>query len=157
VSLHKSEISKKTREIKDRREKVKFLHLQSMTETEIANELKTSGYSVDQATVSRDLKALKEEASTEFIYKLAKSDLAYYYKNEIDSIDQIKRESWNIYKKTNNDTLNMDKIKLAVLKLIADCSESRFRMLSEGPGIMALRALDERLNNIEQGFQEQEN
>ena len=42
-----------------------------MTESEIAQELK-----VNQSTISRDIKALKE-LSQQFIYDLAKSDLAY--------------------------------------------------------------------------------
>jgi IS30 family transposase len=45
-----------------------------MTETEIAKEL-----GVDQSTISRDIKVLKE-LSQRFVYDLAKSDLAYYYK-----------------------------------------------------------------------------
>jgi transcriptional antiterminator len=42
-----------------------------MTESEIAQELK-----VNQSTISSDIKALKE-LSQQFIYDLAKSDLAY--------------------------------------------------------------------------------
>jgi regulatory ArsR family protein len=147
LSLHKSEAYK----IKQRREKVALLHVQSMTESDIAKELRC-----DQATVSRDLKALREEVSTQFIYDLARSDLAYYYKYSLDSIEQVRREAWNIYKHTNDETLNTDKLKLAALKLIAECSESRFRMISEGPSIMALRGLEERLANIEQNQQKLE-
>jgi IS30 family transposase len=50
---------------------------QSMTETEIAEQL-----NVDQFTISRDVKALKE-MSQRFVFDLAKSDLAYYYKYDI--------------------------------------------------------------------------
>lgn len=147
MSLHKSEVTKKRREIEERKDKIKFLHLQSLSESQIADQL-----GCDQSTVSRALKELREEASTEFIYRLAKSDLAYFYKNEIDTIDLIKKECFSIYNKTNDSTIQTDKIKLAALKLIADACESRFRMLTEGPGIMALRALEERLANIEQSF-----
>jgi IS30 family transposase len=49
-----------------------------MTESEIAQKL-----NVDQSTISRDVKALKQ-LSQQFIYDLAKSDLAYYYKQSID-------------------------------------------------------------------------
>jgi IS30 family transposase len=49
-----------------------------MSETEIAKEL-----GVDQSTISRDIKILKE-LSQRFVYDLAKSDLAYYYKQCID-------------------------------------------------------------------------
>lgn len=47
---------------------------QSMTETKIAEQP-----NVDQSTISRDVKALKE-LSQRFVFDLAKSDLAYYYK-----------------------------------------------------------------------------
>ena len=57
--------------IEERRRKVASLLAQSMTETEIVQEL-----NVDQSTISRDVKALKE-LSQQFVYDLAKSDLAY--------------------------------------------------------------------------------
>lgn len=47
---------------------------QSLTETEIAKKLK-----VDQSTVSRGIIVLKQN-SQQFVYNLAKSDLAYCYK-----------------------------------------------------------------------------
>jgi IS30 family transposase len=46
-----------------------------MTETEIAEQL-----SVDQSTISREVKPLRE-MSRQFVFDLTKSDLAYYYKN----------------------------------------------------------------------------
>ena len=63
--------------IEERRRKVSSLLAQSMTESEIAQEL-----NVDQSTISRDVKGLKQ-LSQQFIYDLAKSDLAYYYKQSI--------------------------------------------------------------------------
>jgi Trp operon repressor len=71
--------------IEDRRRIVATLLAQSMTETEIAQELK-----VDQSTISRDIKALKE-LSQRFVFDLAKSDLAYYYKQCIDGIEEVRR------------------------------------------------------------------
>jgi IS30 family transposase len=65
---------------------VASLLAQSMTETEISKEL-----GVDQSTISRDVKALKE-LSQQFVYDLAKSDLAYYYKQCIDGIEEAKRK-----------------------------------------------------------------
>ena len=44
----------------------------SMTESEIAEQL-----SVNQSTISRDIKVLKQ-LSQKFVYDLAKSDLAFY-------------------------------------------------------------------------------
>jgi IS30 family transposase len=57
--------------IEDRRRKIAILLAQSMTETEIAQEL-----NVNQSTISRDIKMLKE-LSQRFVFDLAKSDLTY--------------------------------------------------------------------------------
>jgi transcriptional regulator with XRE-family HTH domain len=120
---------------------VSSLLAQSMTESEIAQEL-----NVDQSTISRDVKALKE-LSQQFIYNLAKSDLAYYYKQCIDGIEEAKREAWRIYHDNNNEV--SVKEKLSALKLIVEANESRFKLLSEGPSILAVKSLEERLNKIE--------
>jgi IS30 family transposase len=56
--------------IEDRRRRVASLLAQSMTETEISKKLK-----VDQSTISRDIVVLKK-MSQQFVYDLAKSDLA---------------------------------------------------------------------------------
>jgi IS30 family transposase len=125
--------------IEIRRRKVASLLAQSMTESEIAQELK-----VDQSTISRDVKALKE-LSQKFVYDLAKSDLAYYYKQSIDGIEEAKREAWRIY---HNNQVSL-KEKLATLKLIVESNEARFKLLSEGPSVLAVKSLEERLNKIE--------
>ena len=83
--------------IEERRRKVASLLAQSLTETEIAQEL-----NVDHSTISRDIKVLKE-LSEQFVYNLARSDLAYYYKQSIDGIEEAKREAWKIYHNNNNE------------------------------------------------------
>jgi transcriptional antiterminator len=67
--------------IEERRRKVASMLAQSMTKTEIAEQL-----NVDQSTISRDIKALKE-LSQQFVF-----DLAYYYKQSIDGIEAKKEE-----------------------------------------------------------------
>ena len=54
-----------------------------MSETEIAKKLK-----VDQSTISRDVKVLKK-MSQQFVYDLAKSNLAYCYKQYLDGIEEV--------------------------------------------------------------------
>lgn len=114
---------------------------QSMTESEIAQEL-----SVDQSTISRDIKALKE-LSQQFVYDLAKSDLAYCYKQCIDGVEEVKRNAWLML----NNELKNPKDKLLALKLIKECNEAKFTLFKDGPSIMNLKALEERLNKIESG------
>jgi IS30 family transposase len=128
--------------IEERRRKVSSMLAQSMTESEIAQQL-----NVDQSTISRDTKALKE-SSQQFVYNLAKSDLAYYYKQSIDGIEEAKREAWKIYHDNNNNEVSV-KEKLSALKLIIESNEARFKLLSEGPSVLAIKSLEERLNKIE--------
>ena len=86
--VHKLNLTAHNFKIEERRRKVSSLLAQSMTESEIAQEL-----NVDQSTISRDVKILKE-LSQQFIYDLAKSDLAYYYKQCINGIEEVKRKAW---------------------------------------------------------------
>jgi IS30 family transposase len=127
--------------IEERQKKVSSLLAQSMTESQIAEEL-----NVDQSTISRDIKVLKE-LSHQLVYDLAKSDLAYYYKQSIDGIEEAKREAWRIYRHNNNGISVTEK--LSALKLIVEANEAKFKLLSEGPSILAVKSLEERLTKIE--------
>jgi DNA-binding transcriptional ArsR family regulator len=139
--VHKVNLAAHNFKIEDRRRRVASLLAQSMTETEIVQKL-----NVDQSTISRDIKTLRE-LSQHFIYDLAKSDLAYYYKQCIDGIEEAKREAWRIYHHNNNEF--SVKEKLSALKLIVEANEAKFKLLSEGPSVLAIKSLEERLNKIE--------
>lgn len=125
--------------IDERRRQVSSLLAQSLTETEIATKL-----NVDQSTISRDIKILKE-MSNRFIFDLAKSDLAFYYLQCIDGIEQVKKETWKIL---NDDSLST-RDKLYALKLVKECNESKFNLFKEGPSIMNVQSLENRLVTIE--------
>ena len=127
--------------IEDRRRRVASLLAQSMTEMEIAKKLK-----VDQSTISRDIKVLKK-MSQQFVYDLAKSDLAYCYKQCLDGIEEVKRRGWDIFNGMNNNLMTRDK--LLALKLIMECNEAKFALFKEGPAIMQVKSMEERLANIE--------
>jgi DNA-binding transcriptional ArsR family regulator len=128
-------------EIQERRRKVASLLAQSMTETEIACEL-----GVDQSTISRDIKALKE-LSQRFVYDLAKSDLAYYYKQCLDGIEAVLKKGWEMFNNSSGELTSRDR--LFALKVIRECNESKFALFERGPSIMNIKALEERLNKIE--------
>jgi DNA-binding transcriptional ArsR family regulator len=108
-ALHILSLTLHKYKIEDRRRRVASMLAQSMTETEIAKKLK-----VDQSTVSRDIKTLKK-MSQKFVYDLAKSDLAYCYKQCLDGIEEVKRKSWDIFNKVVNLS---PKDRLLALKLI---------------------------------------
>src|SRR6185312_11665338 len=130
--------------LEERRRQVAFMLAQSMTEQEIADKL-----GVDRSTISRDIKALKL-LSQRFVFDLAKSDLAYYYKQCINGIEEVRRKCWEIFKGQNNNNSNLTpKDKLLALKVIRECNEAKFALFKEGPSIMHIKSLEERLQNIE--------
>jgi Holliday junction resolvase RusA-like endonuclease len=132
--------------IEDRRRRVTSLLAQSRTETEIATELQ-----VHVSTISRDVTYLRKQ-SQQFVYDLAKSDLAFYYKQCLDGIEEVRRKSWEIYNGDNhcqNNSLINTKDKLLCLKLIKECNEAKFDLLKEGPSITNRRSLEDRISKIE--------
>jgi Holliday junction resolvase RusA-like endonuclease len=145
--LQNKNIEKKQFLIEERRRQVTSLLAQSKTETEIAVELH-----VHVSTISRDVTYLIKQ-SQQFVYDLAKSDLAFYYKQCLDGIEEVRRKSWEIYNNDgsshHNDSLNNAKDKLLCLKLIKECNEAKFELLKEGPSITNLRSLEDRISKIE--------
>jgi len=137
--MNKVTVSTHKFKIEGRRRQVASLVARAMTESEIAQQL-----NVNQSTISRDVKILRQ-LSQKFIYDLAKSDLAYYYKQCIDGITEANREAWRIYL---DDQVPL-KEKLAALKIIIQANESKFKLLTEGPSILAMKSLEERLNTLE--------
>ena len=86
--------------IQERRRQVASLVSKSLTQTEIARRL-----GVDQSTISDDIKALKE-MSRQFVFDLAKSDLAFYYDQCLTGIPEAKREAWKMYEEWNAEPSN---------------------------------------------------
>ena len=117
---------------------------QSMTEQEIADKLE-----VDRSTISRDIKVLKQ-MSQQFVYDLVHSDLAYYYKQCLNGIEEAKRKAWLIFNHlTESSGPGAVKNSLLALRLTVDCNEAQFSLFKEGPAIRQIKKLEERLARIE--------
>ena len=134
MAAHRSKFN-----IEGRRKNVASLLAQSMNEIQIAEIL-----GVNQSTISRDITALKQ-LSHKFVYDLAKSDLAFYYKSSLDGIDEVKKKTWELLR---SQSLN-PKEKLLALRIIKECNESRFALFKEGPSMMNVQMLEERIKEIE--------
>lgn len=67
-----------------------------MTQTEIAQEL-----GISQPTVYRAIETIKER-SQQFVFDLAKGDIAYEYKRRLDAIEEAEKEAWNIVRSSNS-------------------------------------------------------
>ena len=85
MHIFKLAVHKNKFKIESRRRTVASMLAQSMTESEIAEQL-----NINQSTISRDIKVLKQ-LSQRFVYDLAKSDLAFYYKQCLVGIEEVKR------------------------------------------------------------------
>jgi IS30 family transposase len=132
--------------IEERRRQVASLLAQSITESEIAKKL-----NVDQSTISRDIKALKQ-MSQQFVFDLAKSDLAYQYQQCINGIEEVRRKAWELIRDDNKEEQQQSLIlkdKLLVLKLIKECEEGKFALFKDGPSILNVKSLEERIFQIE--------
>jgi len=103
----------------------------------------TTSLNVDPATISRDIAYLAAQ-SQNYLNDLAKSTLPFMYQTSIEGIRSIMKECWNIYESTDNNFQ-----KLAALKLAKECHEAVFKLVDEGPSVMYLKQLQEKLIQIE--------
>ena len=127
--------------IDQRRQKLWTLLTKGMKAYEIAREL-----NVDTFTISRDIKFLTTQ-SQNYLNDLAKETLPFMYQTSIEGIRSILKECWNIYQ--SDDTKINWFHRLSALRLAKECNESIFALLSEGPSILAVKQLQDRLTLIE--------
>ena len=135
--------------IRERRDKLFNLLVKGMRSNDIAKELK-----VDVSTVNRDIQFLTSE-SQNYLNDLAKQTLPFAYYTTLESIRAIMRECWDIYNSDPNARedskfygLNWNN-KLSALRLARECAQSHFECLSQGPNVLQLRILEDRLAQIE--------
>ena len=115
-----------------------------MKRYDIAKEL-----GVDPTTISRDTTYLVAQSQS-YLNDLAKETLPFMYQTSIEGIRDVIKECWTIYQSDSdgNSRANMYQ-KLAALKLIKECHEAVFHLVDEGPSVMYLKQLQERLILIE--------
>jgi predicted transcriptional regulator len=129
--------------IEERRRKVRSLLAEGNTEVDIAKLL-----GVGQATVSRDITALKED-SQKYIYDLAKTDLAYSYRQCIDEIDKLRTKAWEILRLGSQDLDIKDR--LLTIRVIKELAESKFSLFEKGPSMLNIKALNDKVDGIIEG------
>jgi IS30 family transposase len=131
----------------ERRQKIWTLLTRGMKGYEIAKELK-----VNPSTISRDISYLTSQ-SQKFLDDLAKESLPFMYKMSMEGIRDVLKECWNIYESTDEQVNYFQR--LSALKLAKECNETQFKLLSEGPSIMYVQSLEEKLTQIETQIQQQ--
>jgi predicted transcriptional regulator len=129
-------------QIRERRENILVLLTKGMKGHEIAKEL-----GIDTSTVSRDIQYLISQ-SHNYLNSLAKEILPFIYQTSIEGIRNVLKECWNIYTIDSNKEITWFH-KIAALKLAKAYNEALFKLTAEGPSIMYVRLLVERLTRIE--------
>ena len=124
-------------QILERRQKVLAYLAKRLTESEIASLL-----GVSQPTIHRDIQELKRQGK-DFVNEMAKF-FGYYYQEAIECINQTIREAWLIYHEEKNP-----KIKLQALALAKECSELAFRQLADGPTVLAVQRLGDKIGETQ--------
>ena len=132
-------------QIRERRKNTLVLPTKWMKGYEIVKEL-----GVDASTVSRDIQYLISQ-SHNYLNTLAKETLPFMYQTSIEGIRNVLKECWSIYALDNhNNDKDLSRFhKLAALKLAKECNEALFKLTVEGPSVMYVRLLEERLARIE--------
>jgi hypothetical protein len=102
---------------------------------------------VDASTVSRDIHYLIDQ-SQNYLNSLAKKTLPFMYQTSIEGIRNVLKECWNIYAIESNEEITWFH-KLSALKLAKGCNEALFKLTAEGPSVMHVKLLEERLESIE--------
>jgi hypothetical protein len=69
------------------------------------------------------------------------------YQVSIEGIRDVVKKCWNIYQ-SENCSINKYQ-KLTALKLIKECNEAVFHLIDEGPSVMYVKQLQEKLYQIE--------
>ena len=115
-------------QIKERRENILVLLTKGMKGYEIAKEI-----GIDASTVSRDIHYLIAQ-SQNYLNSLAKETLPFMYQTSIEGIKNVLKECWSIYTLDSNNT---------------DKDITWFHKMAEGPSVMYVKLLEERLARIE--------
>lgn len=129
--------------IAERREKVMVLLTKGFKGYQIAKELQ-----VDPSTICRDVHYLSKE-SNENLKSLVKDTLPFMYTTSIEGLRNVQLEAWKVYENDGNDTSLTWSNRLKGLEIVKDCHESLFKMVAEGPLLVYLKELEERLDKIE--------
>jgi IS30 family transposase len=132
--------------IDERRHKLWVMLVKGMRSYDIAKELKC-----DHSTISRDIQYLTKQ-SHNYLESLAKETLPFMYSASIEGIRDVLKECWNIYESTDQQVNYFQR--LAALKLAKECNEAQFKLLSEGPSIMHVQSLEDKLAQIETHLQQ---
>jgi hypothetical protein len=79
--------------------------------------------------------------------------LAYQYQQCINGIEEVRRKAWELLRDEEEEDQQRQSLtlkdKLLILKLIKECEEGKFALFKDGPSILNVKSLEERIYQIE--------
>jgi hypothetical protein len=111
-------------------------------QTDLAKEL-----GVTRMTVNRDVHYINE-MTNKGLFDQAKSTIPTMYFNCLDGLGEIERKCWRIIDNEENNPAINQWHKLAAMRLAGDVIEKKFNIIQNGPEIMQLRKLQDRVEEI---------
>lgn len=126
-------------QIAARRERTLILVSQGRNASEICAEL-----GVGESTTRRDISYLTEMAKTD-IKSYVEDRLPWEYTKSLAVLDSIKKEAFQI---AHKDYIS-DRDRIMALRLAAEVETSKARLLAEGPGVIAMQNIQERIDKLE--------
>ena len=127
-------------EIESRQNKVWSLYLQGYSQQRIAEKLELS-----LKTISRDFQELKTK-SIEWMDSLPEGEIQLYHKKNLETIQKVIQELWNIYENTKKET-----IKQSLLNQIAEKSKLHSEMITRN-NLFDVRAFTQHELRIKKEF-----
>ena len=142
MQLSESKHRSDNKTIVERREKIMILLTKGLKGYQIAEAL-----GLTPSMVSRDVNYLSKESNNN-LKSLVQQSLPFLYSTSIEGIKSVLKECWSIYESDNASINYFHKINS--LKLAKECNESLFKLVAEGPCLVYLKELEERLQRIEE-------
>jgi hypothetical protein len=139
------------KKIRESREKILLLMEKGYNQLDIAKELQ-----ITRMTINRDMHYINE-MTNKGVFEMAKTSFATMYSNCNDGFNEIQKEYWKIYCNVDNDPNITPVVKLAALKLAAEIHDKEFSMFKDGPTVMDLRRLHEKVDDLKRVAFEERN
>jgi DNA-binding CsgD family transcriptional regulator len=132
--------------IKIRRERILALMAQGANKGEIAATLSTT-----RVTVDRDLRNINNQTNKEYS-RMVRESIPTLFDNCLTSLNSVLKNCWRLYAIEDKEKVTTWH-KINILRLIAETTEKKFSMISNGPALMEVNRLKQRLEELKNGIQ----
>ena len=119
---------------------------QGATKSEIAATLSTT-----RVTVDRDLRNINNQTNKEYS-RMVRESIPTLFDNCLTSLNSVLKNCWILNAEQDNKIVNTWH-RIQILRLISETTEKKFNMISNGPALMEVNKLKQRLEELKNGIQ----